>query len=435
MTETLKQPVPLTDVDGPGLTFDFPGLHIGTAEYAEGPTGATVFHFPERAVAAVDVRGGMPGAYNVDVLRLGYDFPFLDAITIAGGSWYGLQAAAGVAAALKDDDIRSGDWHNLANVAGAIVYDLGDRRLTEICPDAALGAAAFRAARSGRFPLGAQGAGRMVMQGHYYGLSLHSGQGGAYRELGRTKIAAFAVTNPLGVLVDRAGGIVTGGAPLPGVGSIHDLLGRLPLVRDAMGVAQPGQVGGPAGGSANPANTTISVVVTNQIMPLYAIQRMAYQVHGSMGRAIQPFATASDGDVLFAASTHAVENPDLHPMEVATLASEVMWEAILSAVTPRPYRPHDAGSRPGAGLEAEFIFARDVRMKVKVAGEITSFENTGARSIYGFAPGEKASAPLAADGSFAIDLTGRPLLVGIFLGQGSRLVLNPGSWEQTGWPA
>ena len=45
----------------PSLTFDFPGLRIGIAEYPEGPTGVTVFHFPERAFGAVDMRGGAPG--------------------------------------------------------------------------------------------------------------------------------------------------------------------------------------------------------------------------------------------------------------------------------------------------------------------------------------------------------------------------------------
>ena len=38
-------PIPDTIVRGPVLTFDFPEVHIGIAEYAEGPTGTTVFSF------------------------------------------------------------------------------------------------------------------------------------------------------------------------------------------------------------------------------------------------------------------------------------------------------------------------------------------------------------------------------------------------------
>ena len=39
------------------LTFDFPGLRIGVAEYDEGPTGCTVFHFEGGAMLERDVRG------------------------------------------------------------------------------------------------------------------------------------------------------------------------------------------------------------------------------------------------------------------------------------------------------------------------------------------------------------------------------------------
>jgi hypothetical protein len=53
--------VPRTSLDGPALRFELPGLRIGVAEYEEGPTGCTVFHFPAGAAAATDVRGGSPG--------------------------------------------------------------------------------------------------------------------------------------------------------------------------------------------------------------------------------------------------------------------------------------------------------------------------------------------------------------------------------------
>lgn len=41
-----------------GVSFDLLGVRIGTAEYREGPTGCSVFHFPEGAVCEVDARGG-----------------------------------------------------------------------------------------------------------------------------------------------------------------------------------------------------------------------------------------------------------------------------------------------------------------------------------------------------------------------------------------
>ena len=45
--------VPYTSASGRVLELDFPGLEIGVAQYAEGPTGATVFRFADKAVGAV----------------------------------------------------------------------------------------------------------------------------------------------------------------------------------------------------------------------------------------------------------------------------------------------------------------------------------------------------------------------------------------------
>ena len=87
-------PVPRTRFDGPALTFEFPGLRIGVAEYEEGPTGTTVFHFPDRVMAVVDVRGGAPGTLFTDALRLGNAERRFDGIVFAGGSAYGLAAVS-----------------------------------------------------------------------------------------------------------------------------------------------------------------------------------------------------------------------------------------------------------------------------------------------------------------------------------------------------
>ena len=428
---------PDTQCHGPALEFDFPGMKIGVAEYAEGPTGVTVFHFPERAKAAVDVRGGLPGTYNVDILRLGYDVRNLDAICISGGSWYGLQAASGVAHALKEDALRSGDLANLANVAGAIIYDYGDRRLNEVCPDVHLGAAALRSAQPGRFPLGAHGAGRMAMQGVYFGLGLHSGQGAAFRQWGKVKIAAFVVANPVGLLVDRKAQVQAGGQALPeGMAGIEAWLSALPLEREVTGMVKS-----PAGQSAqrvNPANTTISVVVTNARMPFADLQRMGIQVHASMGRGIQPFATAWDGDVLFTASTDEVDIEGVSAFDLGTLASELMWDALLTTTTPRPSAPKEPASREAVqGVEGLFKFDRNSMVFARVNGDGVEFEVVGQRPVYGMPCGHRFHARLQNTGLFSMEKPGNfGLLGGRFeAGPGGvvdRLVFNPGAWEQTG---
>lgn len=208
------------------LTFDFPSVHIGIAEYESGPTGATVFYFPTPVMVAVDVRGGSPATINTD-------------------------------------------------------FDLGR--------------APLRNARPNVFELGARGAGRFAMQSGYFGdaARTYSGQGAAFRQLGNVKVAVFMIVNPLGAVVNRDGTIARCAAP--------------------------------------PCGT-----ITNQKLPVWALQRLAVQVHTSMARAIQPFHTTRDGDVLFAASTGEVENDKLSVADLGVIASEVAWDAVLSSVPPIP---------------------------------------------------------------------------------------------------
>jgi L-aminopeptidase/D-esterase-like protein len=312
---------------GPTLQFDWPAVQIGVATYEAGPTGVTVIRFPKRASAAVDVRGGAPGTLMTDALRLGSSRGWIDAIVLSAGSSYGLEAVAGVAGALKDDGVRSGAWGDIAGVAGAIVYDFLGHRLNEIYPDKRLAQAALRAAKPGVFPLGAQGAGRAVMQGWFFGCGAHSGQGAAFRQVGETRIAAFVVVNAYGSVTDRDGKLVNchRGANWGALTRTAELLAHVPESRDRNWAP-------PADGSSSQRNTTISVILTNRKIGWYALQRLAVQVHTSMARAIQPFSTFDDGDTLFALSTDEIEQDKPSLIDLDTIAAETMWDAILASV-------------------------------------------------------------------------------------------------------
>lgn len=336
--------VPRTSFTGPELEFDFPGLEIGVAEYEQGPTGTTVFYFPNRAVGVVDVRGGSPGTIGTDRLRLAYTQPRVDAISFAGGSLYGLAVATGVADEIKAQRTDAGQWGGIAGVAGAIIFDLGERRLNTVTPDEELGRAALRAARPGRFPLGARGAGRFALQGWYFGNVQYSGQGGAFRQVGPIKVAVFTVVNSMGSIVDRTGHVVRCHEPGPsGCGTIREYLsgrveGLAPIPIDTSGAAESAE--------GLTRNTTLTLVVTNQKLAPWALQRLAVQVHTSMARAIQPFSTQSDGDVLFAVTTSEVEDPDLSPVDLGVIASELAWDAVLSSMPVLPPPPDPAPVRP-----------------------------------------------------------------------------------------
>ncbi|CCV10469.1 Peptidase S58 DmpA (fragment) [Mesorhizobium sp. STM 4661] len=382
-------------------------LEIGTGEYQEGPTGVTVFRFGKKVLGAVDVRGGAPGTVNTDYLRLGCDRPELDAVVFSGGSWYGLESITAVATALKDENIRNGFWDNVALSVGAIIYDFGERRLNEVYPDKKLAQAAFRAARPGKFPLGAYGAGRFTRSGGFFGCAAYSGQGGAFRQIGEIKVAVFVVANPAGVVTNRDGEIVAGypDSNWPKFLKTADLLAAVPAS------CKLGWNGVPEG--SDNKNTTISLVVTNQKLNYAELQRLAVQVHTSMARAIQPFATIGDGDVLYAVSTDEVigeQDSDIAPsafggMNVGALgaiASELIWDAILVSVPDQPQADEPSESeRPQAKeLEAfagRYDFSSFVALQVSFKDDRLFALATGERAAY--AIGKEQPVELLATGS------------------------------------
>jgi L-aminopeptidase/D-esterase-like protein len=305
---------PVIPEEGPVLEFDFPGLRIGVAEYAEGPTGCTVFLFDRLARTAVDLRGGSIGSLGNKELN--------HAICLAGGSSYGLQASTGVAAELFAQRGHSREFEEIAAVSGSIIYDFRARD-NAVIPDVALGRAAVRAAVAGRFPLGARGAGCSAVcgRGPEQKGRQHSGQGGAFRQVGPTRIAAFSVVNSLGGICDRNGQVVWGQLN-PETGERYGYAEELARLRGSGGEARPiADAGG---------NTTLTLLVVNQKLERKSLVQLARQVHTSMARAIQPFHTILDGDVFYAVTTDEVENPALDEIALGVECAEAVWDAVLS---------------------------------------------------------------------------------------------------------
>jgi L-aminopeptidase/D-esterase-like protein len=295
----------LTDFEGDVLELDFPGLRLGVAEYEEGPTGCTVFHFTGGAMLERDVRGGSPGLFG--------DLDWVDAICLAGGSLYGLEACTGVAAELFAQRGYDTGWTSIADVTGAIIFDFGPRE-NAVYPDKELGRAALRTAQEGRFPLGRRGAGRSATVGKTFGFEHGEpgGQGGAFRRIGDTRIAVFTVVNAVGAVVDRDGNVVRG----------H--FNRPTGARRALVEGIEARVTG--------GNTTLTVIATNQKLDRWLLRQLGRQVHTSMARAIHPFHVLTDGDVLFAATTNEVDNEALDSLTLGVIASELAWDAVLVAV-------------------------------------------------------------------------------------------------------
>lgn len=310
LTNDRAELVPRTDGDGPALAFDFPGLAVGVAEYREGPTGCTVLHFPDGAALSVDVRGGSPAYIGDD--------GGTDAICLAGGSIYGLEAVTGVGAELFARRGYATGWGKLAVASGAIIYDFRPRD-NAVYPDKALGRAALRAARPGIFPLGPRGAGCSATVGKGAGpeRAEAAGQGGAFRAIGPVRVAVFTVVNAIGAIVDRSGRVVRGHRD-PSTGAREDIAAVV-----------ESKLAGGGGDGAPPGNTTLTVVVTNQKLAPRSLRQLGRQVHSSMARGIQPFQTVNDGDVLFAATTGEVDG-GLDDLTLGVVASELAWDAVLS---------------------------------------------------------------------------------------------------------
>ncbi len=251
-----------------------------------------------------------------------------EAICFAGGSLYGLEACTGVTAEWLARRQASGKSANIfddiAVVRGAIIFDFAHRQ-NFIYPDHALGRSALQVARPGRFPLGQCGAGRSADVGN--GLDWQGeepgGQGGAVRDFGEVKLAVFTVVNAIGAVVNRNGEVARGHLDRQ-TGERSHLKDDLEATLGASDSGRPTRA------------TTLTLVVTNVKLTPTDLTQLGRQVHSSMARAIQPFHTSFDGDVLFTATTGTHEMHELSPAHLGVLASELAWDAVLRAVGVNP---------------------------------------------------------------------------------------------------
>ena len=300
---------PAPQSGGRTVAFTFPGLSVGIAEYAEGPTGCTVMYLPGGARTSVDVRGGAVGMTGVE--------GFTHAICFAGGSLYGLEAAAGVSAGLLAKRGNRVDWESLEGVAGAIIYDFTARD-NAVYPDAALGRAALERLSDSDIPVGRRGAGSCATVGKMLpSRAEFAGQGAAYVARGPIKVVVLTVVNAVGVVVDRDGVVVRGNVD-PSTGEREGYADYYRALQSATSAPSTG-------------NTTITAVITNARLTDPELKQFGRMVHSSMHRAIQPFHTMTDGDVLFALTTDT-EELDMTATQLGVLGSEAAWDAVLSSL-------------------------------------------------------------------------------------------------------
>ncbi|MBF9068320.1 P1 family peptidase [Streptacidiphilus fuscans] len=264
---------------------DVPGFRVGHAQRVGGGwlTGVTVVLAPEGgAVAGVDVRGGGPGTRETDALDPRNLVQRVDAVTLTGGSAFGLDAAGGVVAWLEEQGrgFRVGPEASqvVPVVPAAALFDLGRGGDWKARPDAALGREAAAACHDGPVAQGNVGAGTGAVAG-----GLKGGIGSASVRLpsGAT-VAALVAVNAVGSPVD------------PSTGELYAARfgepGEFPALR-----AEPTQAP-----DARPLNTTLAVVATDVTLTKAQAAKFAGTAHDGLARALRPVHLLSDGDTVFA---------------------------------------------------------------------------------------------------------------------------------------
>lgn len=302
------------------LITDVAGLRVGNAEDHAVKTGVTVLVGDTPFVAGVHVMGGAPGTRETDLLAPDKTVQEADALVLSGGSAFGLDAASGVADALRRQGrgFRVGP-QTVPIVPGAILFDLnngGDKDWSEN-PYKRLGAEALAAAGED-FALGTHGAGTGSLIA-----DLKGGLGSASAMWNGYTVGALVAVNALG-RVTVGDGPRFWAAPF----EMGDEFGRLGIADMFDPTALPPVKGG------DRTNTTIAIVATDAALTQAQATRMAVAAHDGMARAIWPSHTPMDGDLVFSAATGAVPlaDPIGVPMMLGHMAALCLSRAIARGV-------------------------------------------------------------------------------------------------------
>lgn len=299
-----------------GLT-DIPGIRAGHLSDFDAITGCTAILCEQGAVGGVDIRGSASGTQEIDTLSPGHVTDQVHGILLAGGSAFGLEAAAGVRRYLAGRKVgyAFGGQH-IPIVPSAILFDLGIGK-SNVHPNAAMGEAAAAAATTDAVREGSVGAGTGATIGKLFGKarSMKGGIGTYTVALpGGVLVSALVAVNALGDVRDAATGKIIAGARKSA--SSREFA-------DSEAEMKRGAVIGAAG------NTTLAVVATNARLNKVQANKLAQFASLGMARTIYPVNTMADGDIAFALSLGALA-ADINNLGVA--AAEAVAQSILRAV-------------------------------------------------------------------------------------------------------
>lgn len=317
------------------LITDVQGIRVGNSEDAKLKSGVSVVICDVPTVASVQVLGGAPGTRETDLLEPYNTVENIDAIVLSGGSAFGLDAASGAQAALREAGVgfAVGDMR-IPIVPTAILFDLlngGDKNWGRFAPYREMGYEAVKSAGR-KFLLGTSGAGAGALT---VGLKGGLGSASCVMDNGIT-IGALAAVNAVGSAnIGKTRHFWA--APF----EIDDEFGGLgmphPMPNDATAIRLKFRDEKPL------KNTTIAVIATDAVLTKASAKRLAISAHDGFARAIWPSHTPFDGDLVFGLATGA-SGKELQPESVIDFyatAAAVMTRAIARGVYAAEPSPGD----------------------------------------------------------------------------------------------
>jgi D-aminopeptidase len=303
------------------LITDVAGISVGHAHDEKLASGVTVVLAESAAVAAASIFGGGPGTRELDAVDLEGSVGVADAIVLSGGSAFGLDAASGVQAYLREAERGfSVGPVRIPIVPQAILFDLingGDKVWGRRSPYQELG---FLAASSAEkdFALGSAGAG--------LGATVSAGEGLASVDGADVMVGALSAVNAVGsvTVADTPhfwAAPFEQGAEFGGLGSPHPWPAH--TSRPAFKFAAPER-----------ANTTLCVVATDAALTHQQCKRLATMAGAGMARAIFPVFSSFDGDIVFSVATGKtpLKDPQMALPWIGAAAANCLTRAIARGV-------------------------------------------------------------------------------------------------------
>ena len=337
------------------LITDVPGISVGHADDASRATGVTTILIQGPNVTSVTIRGGAPGSRDTALLDPEMTAQGIDAVLLSGGSAFGLDAAGGAMAVLRERGVgfRVGA-SVIPLVSQAIIFDLhngGDKAWGMQPPYWSLGRRAAEAAGCGPFLLGTIGGGFGATTATYKG-----GLGSA------SHVTPAGFTVGAIVVVNAVGTATIGDGP-------HFWAGAVEQDREFGGLGLPGHLSAAdlrlrMKGGGPPPSTTIALVATDAMLTKAQAKRLAIMADDGLARAVRPAHAPMDGDTVFAAATQrrplppGLEGAAL--TEIGMAASDCLARAIARGVYEATALPF-AGAQPAWRDKFPAHFRGDVR--------------------------------------------------------------------------